>query len=133
MLISEHTAIHIHNILLTVSCTQQARTVGQFRHTLIGCISECQRLRRVQALVKEISELTVEFGERYTKHKTALLANQQQLLENTADLDRLCSLSLRGCNFGCLQNVPQLATLSSLTRLVNAHWQCVVVSVGIRC
>ena len=82
--------------------------------------------------MNEISELTVEFDERYTKHM-ALLMKQQQLFESTADLDQLCSLSLRGCYLGCLQNIPQLATLSSLTRLVNANWQCVVVSIGIRC
>ena len=82
----------------------------------------------MQALKKEILELTVEFLKPLTERESTNLAKQQQP-KSIADLDRLCSLSLHGCScFGCLQNTPQLATLSSLTRLVNARWQCVVVS-----
>ena len=78
--------------------------------------------------MKEISELTVEFPVSSIDYESAAPAQQQQLLESIADLDRLCSLSLRKCSFGCLQHAPRLGTLRSLTRLVNAHWRCVVVS-----
>ena len=78
--------------------------------------------------MKEISELKVEFPMSSIDYELAVPAQQQQLLESIADLNRLCSLSLHNCSFGCLQHTPQLATLRSQTRPVNAHWRCVVVS-----
>ena len=60
--------------------------------------------------------MTVEF-----RHINEHIAKQQQLLKSIADLDRLCSLSLHSCSRDSLQDAAQLATLSNLTRLVNAR------------
>ena len=78
--------------------------------------------------MNDISELTVELPKAYTDYESALLAKQQQLLKSITDLDRLRSLSLHSCRDGCLQDI-QLATLRSLTRLVDAQWRCFRVSI----